>query len=90
MPGINLKHSLATVAVVAGLLVPAVSASAEAHPSGLVLYNGHAGLGVSVTDGTSNTIAFGERNAGLDRAGSHDALSGNGRGARVAAGGNRR
>jgi hypothetical protein len=60
MPGINLKHSLATVAVLAGLLVPAVSASAATHPSG-----------VSVTDGTSNTIAFGERNAGLDRAGSH-------------------
>jgi len=45
-------HSiLATVAVAAGLIV----------------YNGHAGLGANavagVTDGTSNTIMFGERAA---------------------------
>jgi hypothetical protein len=59
MLGINLKYSLATVAVAAGL----------------VAYNGHAGLGASVyqhnqtdleflagvTDGTSNTLAVGER-----------------------------
>jgi hypothetical protein len=45
---INLKHSLATVAVAAGLLAAAGSASAGAHPSGLVAYNGHAGLGASV------------------------------------------
>jgi Protein of unknown function (DUF1559) len=76
---INLKHSLATVAV-AGLLAAAGSASAATHPSGLVAYNGHAGLGASVyqhdqtdleyvaraagvTDGTSNTIMFAERAA---------------------------
>jgi hypothetical protein len=83
MLGINLKHSFATVAVAAGLLAPAASASAGTHQSGLVGYNGHAGLGASVyqhnqtdleflavpphaagiTDGTSNTISFGERAA---------------------------
>ena len=51
MLGINLKHSLVTVAAVAGLIV----------------YNGHAGLGsnearaAAVTDGTSNTVMFGHR-----------------------------
>ena len=63
MFGINLKHSLAIVAVAAGLLAAAGSASAATHQSDVVLYNGHAGLGASVTDGTSNTIAFGERAA---------------------------
>jgi hypothetical protein len=73
MFGINLKHSLAIVAV--GLLAAAGSASAQTHESGVVVYNGHAGLGASVyqhnqtdlelgvTDGTSNTIMFGERAA---------------------------
>jgi len=59
MFGINLKHSLAIVAVTAGVLAAAGSASAGTHRSG-VLYNGHAGLAASVTDGTSNTIMFGE------------------------------
>ena len=69
MFGINLKHPLATVAVTAGVLAAAGSASAGTHQSGLVVYNGHAGLGASsyqhrgpdaasVTDGTSNTIMF--------------------------------
>jgi hypothetical protein len=74
MLGINLKHSLATVAVAAGVLVAAGSANAATDRSGLVAYNGHAGLGASayqhhqtdydfalgagVTDGTSNTLAF--------------------------------
>ena len=93
---INLKRSLATVAVAAGVLAMAGSASAVTHQSGVVIYNGHAGLGASVyqhnqtdleflafspkgpgseglrlgstdalvagvTDGISNTIAFGER-----------------------------
>jgi len=73
MVGINLKHSLATVAVAAGLLTAAGSASAATHQSDSVLYNGHAGLGASVYqhnqteldyfDGTSNTIMFGVRAA---------------------------
>jgi hypothetical protein len=79
MLGINLKHSLATVAVATGLLAAAGPASAGTHETGLIAYNGHAGLGLSayqhnqtdleflafsrVTDGTSNTIAFGERAA---------------------------
>jgi hypothetical protein len=72
MFGINLRHSLATVVVAAGLLAAAGSASAGTPQSGIVVYNGHAGLGASVyqhnqtdlefatgiTDGTSNTIAF--------------------------------
>jgi hypothetical protein len=72
MFGSKLKHSLATVAVAAGVLAAAGPASAGTHQSSLVVYNGHAGLGASayqhnqfdldylvpVTDGTSNTIAF--------------------------------
>ena len=67
MFGINLKHSLATVAVATAVLAAAGSASAADG----VLYNGHAGLGasvyqhnqteldfVAVSDGTSNTIMF--------------------------------
>jgi hypothetical protein len=74
----TLKRSLATVAVAAGLLAAAGSASPGTHQPGLVAYNGHAGLGASVyqhnqtdleflatgvTDGTSNTVLFGERAA---------------------------
>jgi hypothetical protein len=63
MFGINLKHSLAAVAVAAGVLAAAGPASAATGQPGLVAYNGHAGLGVAVTDGTSNTIMFGARAA---------------------------
>ena len=63
MFGINLKHSIATVAVAAGLLAAAGPASAGTHQSGLIGYNGHAGLGAAVSDGTSNTIMFGARAA---------------------------
>jgi hypothetical protein len=69
MFGINLKHSIATIAVAAGVLAAAGPASAGTHPSGLVAYNGHAGLGANdarvaaVTDGTSNTIMFAELTA---------------------------
>ena len=69
MFGINLKHSLATVAVATGLLAAAGPASAGPPP----LYNGHAGLGASAyqhnqtdlafLDGTSNTIMFSVRAA---------------------------
>jgi hypothetical protein len=63
MFGINLKHSIATVAVAAGVLAAAGPASAGTHQSGLIGYNGHAGLGAVVSDGTSNTIMFGARAA---------------------------
>ena len=65
MLGINLKLSLATVAVAAGLLAAAAPAGAD-----VIAYNGHAGLGANVyqhnqtdlehliQDGTSNTIMF--------------------------------
>jgi hypothetical protein len=68
-----LKHTLATLAVTAGVLVAAGAAGAATDPPGLIAYNGHAGLGAAVyqhnqtdlefvrgvTDGTSNTIMFG-------------------------------
>jgi len=92
MLDINLKHSLATVAVAAGLLAAAGPASAGTHDAGVIAYNGHAGLGASVyqhnqtdleflalsngaraagiTDGTSNTMMFGERAAPAGPSGS--------------------
>ena len=45
---INLKHSIATLAVAAGVLAAAGPASAGTHQSGLIGYNGHAGLGANV------------------------------------------
>jgi hypothetical protein len=55
MLGINLTHSLATVAVAAGLLVAAGPASAQ---SGLVAYNGHAGLGMPVYQHNQSDLEF--------------------------------
>lgn len=55
---INLKHSLATVAVAAGLLAATGSASAATHQSGLIAYNGHAGLGASVYQHNQTDLEF--------------------------------
>ena len=79
MFSINLKQSIATVAVAVAVLAAAGSASAGAHQSSVITYNGHAGLGASVyqhnqtdreflaflgvQDGTSNTIMLGARAA---------------------------
>jgi hypothetical protein len=70
MFSINLKHSLAIVAVAVGLLAAAGSASAGTHqflafsPQGPgsegVRLGSNDGLAAGVKDGTSNTIAFGE------------------------------
>jgi hypothetical protein len=40
-------------------LIAAGSASAAAQQPGLIIPNGHAGLGAGISDGTSNTISFG-------------------------------
>lgn len=79
MFGINLKHSLATVAIAAGFLAAAGSASAGTHQSG-VLYNGHAGLGASVYQHNQSDlefVAFSPQRPGSEgvRLGSTDALA---------------
>ena len=53
-----LKHLLAILTVTAAVLTAAGPANAADH----ILYNGHAGLGAVVTDGTSNTVMFGSKN----------------------------
>jgi hypothetical protein len=65
MTRLNLRRSLASVAVAAGLLAAAAPAGAD-----VIAYNGHAGLGAAlyqhnqtdleflIQDGTSNTIMF--------------------------------
>jgi hypothetical protein len=72
MFGIRPKHALVTAAVAAVVLAAAGPATAGTSPSGVITYNGHAGLGASVyqhnqtsaiTDGTSNTVMFGARAA---------------------------
>ena len=55
---INLKHSLATVAAAAGLLVAAGPASAGTHDADLIAYNGHAGLGASVYQHNQTDLEF--------------------------------
>ena len=56
MLGINLKHSLAIVAVAVGVL-------ASAGPAGAAYQHNQTDLefAAGITDGTSNTIIFGER-----------------------------
>jgi hypothetical protein len=58
MFGINLKHSIATVAVVAGVLAAAGPASAGTHASGLIGYNGHAGLGANAYQHNQPDLEF--------------------------------
>ena len=55
---INLKHSLATVAVAAGLLAAAGPASAGTHDADVIAYNGHAGLGASVYQHNQTDLEF--------------------------------
>ncbi len=59
MYGINLKHSLATVAVAVGVLAAAGPASAAYQHNQTDLEF----RAVGVTDGTSNTMMLGERAA---------------------------
>ena len=58
MFGINLKHSLATVAVAAGVLATAGSATAGTHQASSITYNGHAGLGASVYEHNQTDLEF--------------------------------
>ena len=58
MFGINLKHTLATVAVATGVLAAAGSASAATDQSDGVIYNGHAGLGASVYQHNQTDLEF--------------------------------
>jgi hypothetical protein len=55
---INLKHSLATVAVAAGLLAAAGPASAGTHDPDGIAHNGHAGLGASVYQHNQTDLEF--------------------------------
>ena len=58
MFGINLKHCLAIVAVAGGVLAAAASASAATHQPGLIVYNGHAGLGASAYQHNQTDLEF--------------------------------
>jgi hypothetical protein len=58
MFGSKLKYSLATVAVTAGVLAASGSASAGTSQSGIVAYNGHAGLGASVYQHNQADLEF--------------------------------
>jgi hypothetical protein len=53
MSSTKLKRAFATLAV--GMML------AVAGAAGLIAYNGHAGLGASIQDGTSNTLMVGIR-----------------------------
>ena len=54
----NLEHSIAAVAVALGVLAAAGSASAGTHHSGLITYNGHAGLGASAYQHDQTDLEF--------------------------------
>ena len=58
MFGINLMRSVATVAVAVGVLAAAGSASAATRQSGVVSYNGHAGLGESAYQHNQTDLEF--------------------------------
>jgi hypothetical protein len=58
MLGISFKHTLAIVIATAGVLASAGSASAGTPSSGLVVYNGHAGLGASVYQHDRSDLEF--------------------------------
>jgi hypothetical protein len=58
MSGINLKHSLATFGIVVGVLATAGSAGAATHESGVIGYNGHAGIGASVYQHNQTDLEF--------------------------------
>jgi hypothetical protein len=66
MLDINLKQSLATVAVAAGLLAAAGPASAGTHDAGVIAYNGHAGLGASVYQHNQADLEFVARAAAVE------------------------
>ena len=75
MFGINLKHSLATIGI--GVLATAGSASASTHPLGVIVYNGHAGLGASVyqhNQADPEFLAFSPRAPGV-KDGTSDTLA---------------
>jgi hypothetical protein len=58
MLDINLKRSLATVAVAAGLLAAAGPASAGTNDAEVIAYNGHAGLGPSLYQHNQTDLEF--------------------------------
>ena len=58
MFGIKLKHSIATVAVAAGVLAAAGPASAATRQSGVISSNGHAGLGASAYQHNQTDLEF--------------------------------
>ncbi len=58
MYGINLRHCLATIAIAVGALATAGSASAATQELGVIVYNGHAGLGASVYQHNQTDLEF--------------------------------
>jgi hypothetical protein len=75
MFGINLKRSLATVVVAAGVIAAAGPASAKTPQSGLVTYNGHAGLGASAYQHNQTDLEFSAVSPHAPAAGVQDGTS---------------